>query len=63
MNSDPKLSFVLYVQVQSSRKEIQDLQQQLRSSEALVADLQKTVQQRDFKVETLSPMVLTLLVH
>ena len=41
---------MLCIQVQSSRKEIHVLQGQLQSSEAIVADLQKTVEQRDSKV-------------
>jgi serine/threonine protein kinase len=40
-------------QEQSSRREIGDLERQLRSSEALVADFQKTLQQRDSELETL----------
>ena len=45
------------VQEQSSRREIGDLQRQLQSSEALVADFQKTLQQRDYTLEKLRAMV------
>ena len=47
----------LCVQEQSSRREIGDLERQLRSSEALVADFQKTLQQRDSELETLRSKV------
>ena len=42
---------------QSSRSEIGDLERQLRSSEAVVADLKKTPQQRDSELETLRSKV------
>ena len=49
----------VYMQEQLSRREIGDLERQLRSSEALVADfqLQKTLQQRDSELETLRSKV------
>ena len=45
--------------MQYSREEIHVLQGQLQSSKALVDDLQKTVEKRDSKVETLRPKVNT----
>ena len=45
------------MQEQSSRREIGDLERQLRSSEALVAEFQKTLQQRDSELETLRSTV------
>ena len=42
---------------QSSRSEIGDLERRLQSSEALVADLKKTPQQRDSELETLRSKV------
>ena len=54
----------LYIQEQSNKKEIDDLKGQLQSSEALVVDLQKTLQQRDSELETLRPQVsLTIIIH
>ena len=47
----------LCVQEQSSRRKVDDLERQLQSSEALVADLQDTLQQRDSELETLRPKV------
>ena len=49
------LNYWLYpcAQEQSSRREIGDLEKQLQLSEALVADFQKTLQQRDSDLETL----------
>ena len=49
----------LCIQEQSSRREIGDLQRQLESSEALVADLRKTVQQRDSELNAVEPKVST----
>ena len=40
------------MQEQSNRREIGDLERQLRSSEALVADFQKTLQQRDSELRS-----------
>ena len=45
------------VQEQSVKKEIGDLERQLRSSETLVVDLKKTVQQRDSELKTLKTKV------
>ena len=45
------------VQEQSNRREIEDLQRQLQSSEAIVADFQNTLQQRDSMLETLRAKV------
>ena len=45
---------------QSSRKEIRDLKRQLQSSEALMADFLKTLQQRDSELETLRAKVSIL---
>ena len=36
-----------------SRRKVDDLEEQLQSSKALVADLQKTLQERDSELETL----------
>ena len=46
-------------QEQSSRREVGDVEQRLRSSEALVADFQKSLQQRDLELETLRAKVTT----
>ena len=42
----------VYIQEQSSKREVDDLKEQLQSSEALVADLRNTLQQRDSELET-----------
>ena len=47
----------VYIQEQSSRREIGDLMSQLQSSEALVAEFQMTLQQRDSELETLRTIV------
>ena len=47
------------VQEQSSKLELGNLQRQLSSSEALRADLQKHVQQRDLQLETMKSKVGT----
>ena len=49
------------VQEQSSRREIGYLQTQLQSSEAIVADLKKILQEKDSELETLRPKVSFLL--
>ena len=41
------------IQKKSGRKEVDDLERQLQSSKALVADLEKTLQERDSELETL----------
>ena len=48
---------VFCVQEQSSRLEIDDLERQLQSSEALVADLKENLQQRDTEPEILRSKV------
>ena len=45
------------VQEMSNMREADDLKGQLQSSEALVADLQKTLQQRDSELATLRSKV------
>ena len=45
------------VQEQSTRRKVDDLERQLRSSEALVAHLQDTLQQRNSELETLRSKV------
>ena len=47
----------LCVQEQSSRRKVDDLERLLRSSEARVAHLQDTIQQRDLELETLRSKV------
>ena len=51
------VSACVYVQEQSSRRVIGDLEGQLQFSEALVAEFQKTLQQRDAELERLRSKV------
>ena len=51
------LDYDCCVQEQSNRKKIGDLESQLQLSEALVADFQKTLQQRDSELEILRSKV------
>ena len=46
-----------HVQEMSNTREVDDLKRQLQSSEALVADLQKTLQQRDSELAILRSKV------
>ena len=51
---------LVHVQEQCSRRDIEDLQQQLQSSETLVAEFQKTLNQRDSELETLKQKSVAL---
>ena len=63
-NIQPMLTYMLlYIQEQSSRKEVCDLERRLCSSEALVADFQKSLQQRDSELEALKAKVTTHSAH
>ena len=51
------------VQEQSNRKEVYDLKGELRSSKALVAGLQNTLQQRDLELDTVRSKVSPMIQH
>ena len=51
------LTLFLFIQEQSSRRDINELKGELRSSEAVVAELQNTLQQRDLELDTVRSKV------